>query len=55
LIASQLRTDERFAELAEAQKELAASHKDLADSHKTTQRILAELTERNGKSRKEKP
>jgi hypothetical protein len=48
LIASQLRTDERFAELAEAQKELAASHK-------TTERILAELTERNGKSRKEKP
>ena len=48
LIASQLRTDERFAELAE-------SHKELAESQKNTDRILAKLAERNGKSRKEKP
>jgi len=60
LIAQQLRTDERFAELAEAQKGLAESqkglaesHKELAESQKTTDKILAELTARNGKSRKE--
>lgn len=48
LIAAQLRTEERFAELAESQKQLVKSQKN-------TDRILAELTARNGKSRKEQP
>ena len=45
LIGAQLKNEERFAELAESQKQLA-------ESQKTTDRILAELTESNGKSRK---
>jgi len=44
----QIKNDKLFAELAK-------SHKELAESQKKTDRILAKLAERNGKTRKEQP
>jgi hypothetical protein len=69
MIDAQIKNEDRFADLAESQNQHddkiaimfnaqirnEARFAELAESQKNTDRILAELAERNGKSRKEQP